>query len=103
MSRYLDADVLHQIYLERGDTVAANEIYETSDDEKTVSDQGELFRQFQKAQYADPALYETAQALLAALKGIVAAVERAAARGVDLSGHVGVGNALAAIDKAEGR
>jgi imidazolonepropionase-like amidohydrolase len=48
-------------------------------------------------------LAAAAPRMLRALRGLVDGVERAAAAGVDLTGHLGVGDALSAIAEAEGR
>lgn len=48
-------------------------------------------------------LAAAAPLLHAALAGLVAGVERAAGAGVDLSGYVGVGDALVALSRAGGR
>ena len=42
-------------------------------------------------------------ALIAELRALVAGIERAAAAGIDLSGYVGTGRALALIARVEGR
>ncbi len=52
---------------------------------------------------ANARLIAAAPDLLDALRDLVESIERAAGAGVDMSGHIGVGDALAAIRKAEGR
>lgn len=52
-------------------------------------------------QCTETELKDSNAALLKALKGLVAGIERAASNGIDLTGHVGLGNALSAIAKAE--
>lgn len=52
---------------------------------------------------ADANLIAAAPELLQALAMLVAAIEGAASAGIDLTGYVGVGNALQAIAKARGR
>jgi hypothetical protein len=51
----------------------------------------------------DGPLVEAAPDLVEALQNLVASIERAAAAGIDLTGHVGVGEALRALDKTKGR
>jgi hypothetical protein len=51
----------------------------------------------------DGPLVEAAPDLVDALRNLVASIERAAAAGIDLTGHVGVGEALRALDKTKGR
>jgi hypothetical protein len=52
---------------------------------------------------ANARLIAAAPGLLEALRGLVAGIERACAAGRDLDGYVGVGKALRALAKAEGR
>jgi hypothetical protein len=51
----------------------------------------------------DGPLVEAAPDLADALRNLVTSIERAAAAGIDLTGHVGVGEALRALDKTKGR
>lgn len=52
---------------------------------------------------ANQALIAAAPEMFAALSDLVVAIERAAENGIDLTGHVGLGDAFAAIRKAQGR
>ena len=52
---------------------------------------------------ANARLIAAAPDLLAELRALVEGIERAAAAGVDLSGYVGTGRALALIARVEGR
>ena len=52
---------------------------------------------------AQARLFDAAPEMFAALSDLVVAIERAAENGIDLTGHVGLGNAFAAIRKAQGR
>ncbi len=51
---------------------------------------------------SDAKVYVAAPELLKALKDLVASIENAAAKGIDLTGYIGLGDAHAAIAKAEG-
>lgn len=52
---------------------------------------------------ANAALIAAAPDMFAALSDLVVAIERAAENGIDMTGHVGLGAAFAAIRKAQGR
>lgn len=52
---------------------------------------------------ANAALIAAAPDMFDALSGLVVAIERAAENGIDLTGHVGLGDAFAAIRKAQGK
>lgn len=53
--------------------------------------------------HANAAMLVASIDLYNALRGLVAGIEAAAAAGIDTTGYIAVGKALAAIAKAEGR